>query len=454
MKARIFIDFWNFQLGLNEISPGFKLDWAKLSPWLVDAAAACLNQPSDFYHFITVEEINAHNGNMRPVRYLNLSATDDQERKRIPLAEILQPAKATVTLDDDTEYRRISVALYGKGVSLRDTVWGRDIKTNKQRPVRAGQVVMSNIWARKQAFGIVPPELEGAIASTDFSLFDLDVERIEPRFLSYILGFGPLTESLESMAKGSTGKARVHADDFLSLEIPDLSKTEQTQLANRLDRQRAIIEQCEQLLTGVDRLDWLDDSLFAVAADDVLATSFAPLVGDATNYIDPTSEPETLWKVYGVSNETGVRLGEIKAGADFKVGRKYQRLVKDALVYNPQRVNVGSVGVVTETDAQSIVSPYYVIFTCKPELDRRFAYYLIKSPYFRRLIDEAAVGAVRHELFFKLFCAIPISIPRPETQQRIVAAIEAQLAAYAGVRQLQAQAESTLRGIVRGLFER
>lgn len=48
MKARIFIDFWNFQLSLNEISPGFKLDWVKLSPWLVDAAAACLKQPLSF----------------------------------------------------------------------------------------------------------------------------------------------------------------------------------------------------------------------------------------------------------------------------------------------------------------------------------------------------------------------------------------------------------------------
>ena len=48
MKVRIFIDFWNFQLTLNEQSRGFKLDWAKLSPWLVQAASNLVGQPLNF----------------------------------------------------------------------------------------------------------------------------------------------------------------------------------------------------------------------------------------------------------------------------------------------------------------------------------------------------------------------------------------------------------------------
>jgi type I restriction enzyme M protein len=406
---------------------------------------------SDYYRFITLDEINVHSGNLRPVRYLN-TGLQTSEYESTPLADVLKPHTSTFTLDDDTEYRRISVSLYGKGVSLRDTIWGRELKTKRQRTVKAGQVVMSNIWARKQAFGIVPDDLEGAIASTDFSLFDINSEEIDLRFLGYILGLGPLAEDLESMSRGSTGKARVHSDDFLSLEIPGVPKSEQVQFVERLDRQRRIAEECERLLEDVDKLDWLDDSLFKVSQADLLATSFAPLVEDATDYIDPTEQPETLWKVYGVSNEEGVRLGQTKVGAEFKAGRKYKRLIEDALAYNPQRVNVGSVGFVEGTDAQSIISPYYVTFTCKPELDRRFAFFLIKSPYFRRLIDETAVGAVRHELFFSLFVNIPVSIPQPAVQRQIVARIEAQLDTYNGVRLLKEQTEATMRQIVRGLF--
>ena len=408
--------------------------------------------PSDFYRFVSLEEINECKGNLRPVRYLKTKTSSGQGRKFALLEDILKRNMETILLDDDTEYRRVSVALYGKGVSLRDTIVGRDVKTKKQRPVRAGQVIMSNIWARKQAFGIVPQELDGAIASTDFTLFDLDNERIDAHLLAYILGLGPLGEKLEAMSRGSTGKARVHPDDFLSLEIPDLHKTEQKQIAERLDRQQRILLQCDMLLEGVDKLEWLDDGLFQFPESDLLATSFAPLVENATDYVDPTSQPETVWKVYGVSNEEGIRIGQTKVGAEFKVGRKYKRLIKGALAYNPQRVNVGSVGLIAETDEQSIISPYYVIFTCKPELDRRFAYYLIKSPYFRQLIDETAVGAVRHELFFSLFTNIEVPIPKLEVQQEIVKAIEDQLADYDGVRRLKEQAEETMRRVVRGLF--
>ncbi len=37
-KARIFIDYWNFQLSVLEIKGDrFRLDWKKISPWLIDA---------------------------------------------------------------------------------------------------------------------------------------------------------------------------------------------------------------------------------------------------------------------------------------------------------------------------------------------------------------------------------------------------------------------------------
>jgi len=41
MKTHIFIDFWNFQLGLNEVATSaFRPDWKKISPWLIEQASA------------------------------------------------------------------------------------------------------------------------------------------------------------------------------------------------------------------------------------------------------------------------------------------------------------------------------------------------------------------------------------------------------------------------------
>jgi uncharacterized LabA/DUF88 family protein len=40
MKLRVFIDFWNLQLSVNErTKKGYQIDWKKISPWLTDQAS-------------------------------------------------------------------------------------------------------------------------------------------------------------------------------------------------------------------------------------------------------------------------------------------------------------------------------------------------------------------------------------------------------------------------------
>lgn len=34
VKVRVFVDYWNFVLRLNELEPRFPIDWKKLGPWL------------------------------------------------------------------------------------------------------------------------------------------------------------------------------------------------------------------------------------------------------------------------------------------------------------------------------------------------------------------------------------------------------------------------------------
>lgn len=49
MKTRIFIDFWNFQLGINDVAPqNYRADWKKISPWLIAQATAAVGRPLSF----------------------------------------------------------------------------------------------------------------------------------------------------------------------------------------------------------------------------------------------------------------------------------------------------------------------------------------------------------------------------------------------------------------------
>lgn len=45
-SVRIFVDFWNFQLTLNQIAgPDYRLDWSMLADWLTREASSLTQQP-------------------------------------------------------------------------------------------------------------------------------------------------------------------------------------------------------------------------------------------------------------------------------------------------------------------------------------------------------------------------------------------------------------------------
>jgi hypothetical protein len=355
-------------------------------------------------------------------------------------------------LPDETVYKQITVKLYGKGAVLRRKLRGAEIKTKRQMGARTGDLIVSKIDARNGALAIIPDELDGAIATSDFPLFRPGDERVNESLLHFCLEFGPYAKLLQSLAQGTTNRQRVTLGDILELPYPLLSPEQLAPVLRRLEQQEQVLWTAEALSRDYRKLNWLDDSLFQFPESDLLATSFAPLVENAADYVDPTTEPDTEWRVYGISNREGVFFKERKPGREFKPGRKYKRVAKDVIAYGVRRVNVGTVGLIEEDDPIGIISPYRVLFTCKPDLDPRFTFYLMKSPYFLRKVQEAQVGAVRDELFFDLFINIEVPIPRLEVQRRVVRITEGQLADYESVRRLKEQAEATMRRIVRGLF--
>lgn len=50
-RVRVFVDFWNFQLGLRDdpdLGRTFQLDWSRLGRWLVDRAGNVLGAPTSY----------------------------------------------------------------------------------------------------------------------------------------------------------------------------------------------------------------------------------------------------------------------------------------------------------------------------------------------------------------------------------------------------------------------
>ena len=91
---------------------------------------------------------------------------------------------------------------------------------------------------------IVSPELDGAIATGDFPIFEID-DGLVPAYLRFALFRPSMLAVYENLSKGSTNRRRLDVADFLGLEIPKPLPDTQLQLAHRFT-------QCEALIQGAE----------------------------------------------------------------------------------------------------------------------------------------------------------------------------------------------------------
>jgi type I restriction enzyme S subunit len=136
----------------------------------------------------------------------------------VPLGEVLQQRKEFITIDDLNEYKRCRVQLHAKGVVLRDLVKGSEIKTKKQQVCKAGEFLVAEIDAKVGGYGIVPEELEGAIVSSHYFLFEANQEKLDLKFLDYF-SKTPLFHS-QVAAQGSTNYASIRPQHVYEYQIP------------------------------------------------------------------------------------------------------------------------------------------------------------------------------------------------------------------------------------------
>ena len=152
----------------------------------------------------------------------------------VKIKKFIKRSKIQTLVDDNTEYKRVKIKLYNKGVSIRDKVFGKDIGTKKQFIIKEGQFLLSKIDARNVAFGIATKEIDGAIITADFFAYDIDETIINPYFLSLITTTDEFLNFAKNSSTGTTNRQRLNEELFLNVEIPLPSIDEQNDLVQPL----------------------------------------------------------------------------------------------------------------------------------------------------------------------------------------------------------------------------
>jgi restriction endonuclease S subunit len=151
-----------------------------------------------------------------------------------------------------------------------------------------------------------------------------------------------------------------------------------------------------------------------------LADAFADCrvvkIGDITDEQDERIGEDYTQSVrlVGVTSGGGISPPKTPIGSHPK---KYKVVHIGDLVYNPMRVNIGSIGVATSDEHTGITSPDYVVFSCRKDVLPQYVWHYLKSEAGLHAIKQKTRGSVRFRLYYDKLADISIPLPRNQAAQ-------------------------------------
>ena len=181
-------------------------------------------------------------------------------------------------------------------------------------------------------------------------------------------------------------------------------------------------ERLSQLATRLGTLSELTGQLQSVQEELVEFATDAPIyLAEFVTEEGERARSEKPDRFVGVTNAGGLAPFKGKPAEDTS---RYRRLNVGDFVYNPMRVNVGSIGLCRREDESGWVSPDYVVFRLSDDapFDSEYLLLYMKSARGQREIVKNSHGAVRRRLYYSDVGAIEVPVPRSaERWQALIA---------------------------------
>lgn len=327
-----------------------------------------------------------------------------------------------VSVDPSATYKMVGVYSFGKGLFHKESVLGANTSYKVFYRLKSEHVVMSQLFGWEGALALSSEEYRGRFVSPQFPTFLCDPEKLERRFLGWLIRRPLFWKELGTKTKGMGDRRRtLNPESLLTNEIP----------LPPLDEQRRIVRQIDELAAKIEEARNLRDEVNEEC--DALCRS---IIFDEAAETTPVAMRELVrWKETDVSvsrNETyhfagvycfgkGVFKGLRKAGMEFAYSR-LSRLQSGNFVYPKLMAWEGALGVVPPECDGLVVSPEFPVF----EVDENRVLPEVLDVYFRtpsvwsKLSDTSTGTNVRRRrLNPSDFLSFKMPLPSMAAQQKL-----------------------------------
>ncbi len=368
--------------------------------------------------------------------------------KGYEIFRIVPKTERVITLSDDESYTLLSVGLYGRGVTIRGLVKGKDLRTKTWYQAKEGDFLLLKIWARKGSYGFVNFNKRRMIVSGDYPILRVDEQQASIKFLEFLLARKQIWQQLDSGAKGATNRQRIGVQDFLEiLTIPLPPLPEQKAIAQVLKSVQEAKEKTEEVIKALKEFKKsLMRHLFTYGPVPVnetdrvemRETEIGPLpahwkvvrLGKIVNLTIGRTPPRKQESYWNKGKFPWVTVSDLNNGVVYSTNEKVSEIAKEKIFRYPPvpagtlllsfKLTIGKVGIlgVPAYHNEAIVS----VFPKEEEAHKEFLFFLFQSMDFKNFQDAYAKGNTLNKT--KLL-NLPIPLPPLHEQRQIARILQA-----------------------------
>ncbi|MDF3129457.1 restriction endonuclease subunit S [Kiritimatiellaeota bacterium B1221] len=287
----------------------------------------------------------------------------------VALGNVLRHRKEFICLEDTDLYQRPKVKLHAKGIVKRDEVPGSMIKTKKQQVCRAGELLVAEIDAKMGGYGIVPDDLDGAIVSSHYFLYEINETKIVRSYLENFTKTPVFAQQVK--AKGSTNYAAIRANNILEYVIPLPPIEEQRRIVKKIEgvegnvARSGVLTECisddfKALLISVSHRADLSSDAKAKAGWEYVTLGEVIHQVDDLHAVDPTKSYPNI----GIYSYARGLFGKQPIDGISTSATKLRRIKSRQFIYSRLFAFEGAYGVVDEEYDGAFVSNEYPTFEC------------------------------------------------------------------------------------------
>ena len=331
-----------------------------------------------------------------------------------------------------------------------------DYTTGEQQAVRAGDLLVAEIDAKVGGFGIVPAELDGAIVSSHYFLYQIDEAKCLRGWLDAFIRSGGLEDQVR--ARGTTNYAAIRPEHVFDFEIPRPPVDEQRRIVARIEELAVKIEEARGLR---HRAAEEANALLASASDAAFQHQSGWTEARVGDFCEP---PQYGYTASATTDPIGPRLLRI---TDIQNGRVNWHTVPFCHCPHPEPYLLQDNDIVfARTGAttgksflirdfpSAVFASYLIRLRVQKWVTPEYLYLYFQTPSYWSQISEEKKGTGQPNVNGKKLANIRVPIAPPDEQRRIVTHLDRLEAKLDALKRTQGETAAELDALLPAILDK